>query len=195
MRDTVSLVFEWLHQAEIHDARAEASIQGADAEAAVKLPPRRQLVAGGGSLAATGMLMSLTQNHDAARCAEPEFVQLLAWFKAETGTDSGVVAKSWGNVTWDRPVVDKSRAFTVQRPWRGIVVAGHVLEVYKATVNDHSGLRQRLFVLDPDDVLWLALDGIDAHSQRLPVESHDPAQCLASLLFPVLLWSVKTKDF
>ena len=124
MPDTVSLLFEWLHQAEIHDARAEASTQRADAEAAVELPPRRQLVAGGGSVAATGMQMSLTQNRDAALCAEREFVQLLAWFKAESGMDSGIVAKSWGNVTWDRPVIDKNRAFTVQRPWLGIHCRG-----------------------------------------------------------------------
>ena len=58
-------------------------------------PPRRELLAGGGSLAPTGLQMSLSQNRSAAVCVEPEIDQLLAWFTAESSINSGAPAKLW----------------------------------------------------------------------------------------------------
>ena len=46
--------------------------------------------------------------------------------------DSAVAGKLWDGATWHRPVMDKSRAFTVKEPWFGIFSAGHVPDLFKA---------------------------------------------------------------
>ena len=127
--EAVQLLLTWVHEKEIKRAKREV----AEGEEPV-LPPRRQLLAGGGSIGATGAQMSLKQNRSAALCAEPELVQLISWFTSEGGIDSGAVAKFWDSITLDRPVMDKSKAYTVVHPWLGILAAGHLNETYRCTV-------------------------------------------------------------
>ena len=52
-------------------------------------PGKRQLLAGGGSLGATGLQMSVSQNRSAALSAEPELEQVLNWFAADSSFDKG----------------------------------------------------------------------------------------------------------
>ena len=114
------------------DATARAAAEAAAAPLAdtdsleyVRLP-RRQLLAGGGSAAATGMQQRLGENRSAALSAEPEIEQILTWFTAEGGIDKGVVGKLWDSVAWHRPAMDKRRAITVPNLWWGFIAGGHV---------------------------------------------------------------------
>ena len=67
----------------------------------------------GGSLAASGLQMSLKQNRSAALSVEPEIDQVLAWFTVDSSIDRGAPAKLWDGSTWHRPVMEKTRAFTI----------------------------------------------------------------------------------
>lgn len=123
--NAVATMFDWLHIQENSGRPAE------DAEEV----PRRQLLAGGGSLAATGLQMSLQQNRGAALSVEPEIEQVLSWF-AESSIDRAAPAKLWDSSTWHRPVMDKTRACTVHRPWFGCCSGGHIPEMRRATAQD-----------------------------------------------------------
>ena len=187
---TVQLLMDWLHQLETQEhQQVLATATAADTEKPQR-PVLRHLLAGGGSLAATGVQMSLKHNRCAALCAEPELQQLLAWFGGESGIDSGVVAKCWDGTQWDRPVMDKAKAFTVPEPWLGIITAGHISESFKATQKDIFGFRQRITCLFGEP-LWLTMAQTRSNYQKLPIASHKPAEFLAALMFPLLVWSVK----
>ena len=127
----------FLHMYKDECAAAEAH---ATADEDITYPPRRQLLAGGGSLAAIGMQMSQEQNRGAALSVEPEVEQILAWFTAESAIDKGVPAKLWDGVTWHRPVMEKTRAFSVTTPWYGFLVGAHVPEMFRALTSDSFGL-------------------------------------------------------
>lgn len=58
------------------------------------------------------------------------------FFQAEAYVDKGAPAKLWDGVTWHRPVMDKTKAFTVHSPGYGIVAGGHVPEIFDATLQD-----------------------------------------------------------
>ena len=154
-------------------------------------PPRRQILAGGGSAAATGMQMSCRQNRSAALSAEPEVDQILSWFSAEGGIDSGVVAKLWDGLTWHRPVMEKRRAFEVEDPWWGFIAGGYVPELHKATLNDHFGLRQRITVCYGEPP-WRpsTLASIRAACTALPVSTGKPHMFVAHLLWPLFRSSI-----
>jgi hypothetical protein len=153
------------------------------------LPPQRQLLAGGGSLAAMGMQMSMMQNRGAALSVEPEVDQILTWFQMDSSTDKGAPGKLWDNATWHRPVMDRSKAFTVENPWYGFIAGGHVEELAKATAHDSFGLRQRILTSfgSPE---WATLQDIRVACEDLPVQSHVPEDYIAGLLFPVIRWAV-----
>jgi hypothetical protein len=185
---TVQLLMTWLAKHEDDEARRNTN-PGDE----VIFPPRRQLLAGGGSLAATGMQMSQTQNRSAAVVAEPEIGQLLQWFSCEGGIDSGAIAKLWDSVDWDRPVMDKSKAFTVINPWLSTITGAHVPETYKATKKDVFGFGQRVTALFGEP-LWLTMAETRRNCELLPIASHKPADFLAAVLFPLLLWSVKQPE-
>ena len=92
-------------------------------------PPRRQLIAGGGSLAGTGLIMSKEENRGAALVAEPELDMVIQWFTNESSVDSGAPAKLWDGRAWHRAVLDQMRAFSICCPWLSVISAGHVPEV------------------------------------------------------------------
>ena len=98
-----AIMCDRLHRLECEKARQEAN--GTDAD--YVQPCRRELLSGGGSLAATGMQMSSQQNRSAALSCELELEQVLRWFTAESGIDTGApancgiplhgIAQSWKN--------------------------------------------------------------------------------------------------
>ena len=183
--DALRLVFDRLWVLEKRLARQDAENPDEVVE-----PPRRQLLAGGGSLAATGLQMSLKQNRCAAVCIEPEVDQLLSWFTAESSIDKAAPAKLWDGATWFRPVMDKTRAFEVVNPWFGCLCGGHVPELFHATLKDTFGLRQRVTAVFGHP-LWLSIQEIRAACEELPVPSRKPQHFVAGLVFPALRWSVK----
>ena len=129
----------------VHAAKVTAAQSNADAKVEdLVLPPVRQLLAGGGFLPATGLQMSLSHNRSAAMSCEPELDQTLTWFSADSSIDKDVPAKLWDSVTWHRPVMDRTQAFTVPSPWYGFVPGGHIPELFHATQQDTFSLRQRL---------------------------------------------------
>ena len=83
------------------------------------------MLAGGGSLAATGMHMSLATNRSAALSREPELEQVVTWFTAESTIDRGAPATLWDCETWHRPVMEKAMVFVVPNPWYGFLYVGH----------------------------------------------------------------------
>ena len=129
----VQMMFDRLHAEERAKARAMAEDNAEPPED----PPKRQLLAGGGSLAATGLQMSLRQNRSAALSVEPEIDQVLAWFTVDSSIDRGAPAKLWDGSTWHRPVMDKTRAFTVPHPWFGCFSAGHIPEMHNVHTSGH----------------------------------------------------------
>ena len=184
--ETVQMLMARLEEHENAEAKQAADAEGQD----IVHPPRRQLLAGGGSLAATGMQMSQKQNRSAALCAEPEIGQLLQWFSCDSGIDAGAIAKLWDSVAWERPVMDKHRAFSVPAPWLSTITGGHIPETFRATKKDVFGFRQRVTALFGEP-LWLSMAETRKNCALLPIPSHRPAEFLAALLLPVLLWSVK----
>lgn len=157
-----------------------------------KEPPRRQIIAGGGSLAGTGLEMSQEKNRGAALVVEPEVDHVIQWFTNEVSVDSSAPGKLWDGRAWHRAVLDKARAFTILNPWLSILCAGHVPEVFKATVKDAFGLRQRLTVCFP----FPTFDNIRKVREvcmSLPVSSHTPEDYLAGLLYPVFKNSLARK--
>lgn len=86
--------------------------------------------------------------------------------------------------------MDKTRAFTIDRPWYSILAAGHVPEVFNATQRDAFGLRGRLTICVPHPK-FQTLEEVVAACNELCVPSHTPADFLASLLYPVLEDSLK----
>lgn len=182
--------FEMQEAEKTHAAAVEAAGEEAEAIPDLQLPPKRQLLAGGGSLAATGLQMSLGQNRSACLSAEPELDQVLSWFTAEASIDKGAPAKLWDGVTWHRPVMDKSRAFSVPSPWYGFICGGHIPELFNATLQDTFGLRRRLTVCFGHPT-WMELSAIREACGRLPVASNKPDDFVAGLLFPIVRWSVK----
>jgi hypothetical protein len=177
--NAVATMFDWLHIQENSARPAEDSEE----------VPRRQLLAGGGSLAATGLQMSLQQNRGAALSVEPEIEQVLSWFTAESSIDRAAPAKLWDSSTWHRPVMDKTRAFTVQRPWFGCCSGGYIPEMHRATAQDAFGLRQRVTaVYGPPK--WSTIAAIRLACSTLPTPSKKPAQFIAGLCYPLLRWAV-----
>ena len=134
--------------------------------------------------------MSQSQIRSACLSAEPELDQILGWFTAEASIDKGAPAKLWDGRTWHRSVLEKSRAFSIPCPWLSLLCAGHIPEVFKATVKDAFGLRQRLTVAF-DRPSWLSINQIRTACMKLPVASHTPEDYLAGLLYPIFANSVK----
>ena len=114
----------------------------------------------------------------------------MGWTQAESTVDKGAPGKLWDGSPWHRPVMDKTRAFTIPRPWYSILAAGHIPKTFAATSKDVFGLRQRLTVCVPTPS-WKKLDEIDTACQQLPVAPHEPADFLAALCYPVLNYSLK----
>ena len=186
--ETVQLLMSWLAELEEQQAKRETA-EGEE----VVYPPRRQLLAGGGSLAATGMQMSQHQNRSAALCAEPEIGQLLQWFSCDSGIDASAVAKLWDGTAWDRPVMDRSKAFTICNPWLSTITGAHIPDTVKVTKKDVFGMRKRVTALFGEP-LWLTMAETRENCSQLPIASRIPAEFLAALLFPLLLWSAKHKE-
>jgi hypothetical protein len=182
----LELMYDWLYDHECEEARRTAEDPGS-----VTLPPRRQVLAGGGSLAAVGLQMSLEQNRGAAVSIEPEIEQILHWFTSEMGIDRGAAGKLWDNAVWSRPVMDKTRAFIVKSAWYAFLAGGHVPELFRAMVDDTFGLRQRLTVCFCEPP-WekMCISDIRAACDRLPVPAKKPEMFIASLLFPLLVSSI-----
>ena len=166
----------------------KAAASRAQGGAAVE-PHYRDILAGGGSLAGTGVQMSKEANRGAALLAEPELDCVLQWFTNETSVDASAPAKLWDGRVWARPVLDKMRAFLIPSPWFSIFSAGHVPELCKATLTDKLGLRQRLTVDFPEP-RWLTIAEIRTACEKLPVPGHGPDDYLAALLYPALKNSV-----
>ena len=82
-------------------------------------------------------------------------------------------------------VLGKTRAFTIMQPWLSILAVGHIPEVFRATLADKIGLRQRLTVSFPRPT-WKTIAEIRNACALLPVPSHTPDDYVAALLFPVL---------
>lgn len=184
---SIEIMFTTLHRDEINKAKRDAEMAGSEPPA--ELPPKRVLLAGGGSLAATGMQMSQPQNRSAALTVEPELEQLLSWFTAESSIDKGAPAKLWDNATWHRPVMEKSRAFSVYSPWFGSCCAGHVPELFRATKDDVFGLRDRC-TISYGEPRWMPIEEIRQACYDLPVDDNKPETFLAGLAYPVLRDSV-----
>ena len=169
------------------DAVAAFDIDGKDHKP--HYPPAREILAGGGSLAATGMQMSMGQNRSAAFSVEPEIEQVLMWFTAESSIDRGATAKLWDSVTWHRPVMEKRRAFTVPNPWYGFLCGGHIPELYRACFNDVFGIRQRV-TASFGEPQFKSIKDLRLACDRLPVASKRPRDFLAGLMFPLLRWNI-----
>jgi hypothetical protein len=71
-------VFDRNHKEELDAAKVQ--VEENDEEDYVK-PPKREILSGGSSLAATGLQMSLEQNRGAAVVVELEFDHLIQWFQ------------------------------------------------------------------------------------------------------------------
>ena len=67
------------------------------------------------------MQMSKAENRDAAIAAECEIEQILCWFSCDSGIDKGVPGKLWDGDVWHRPVMDKSKAYSVMKPFFGFL--------------------------------------------------------------------------
>jgi hypothetical protein len=134
--------------------------------------------------------MSLQQNRGACLSVEPELSQVLSWFSADSTIDGAAPAKLWDGVTWHRPVMDKTRAFTVCEPWWGFLCGAHVMDLYRATLADHFGLRQRVTACYGPPP-WMTLQQIRNACALLPTASHKPEDYVAGLIFPLLRRSVK----
>ena len=156
-------------------------------------PPRRQVLAGGASMAANGQIMSCTQNRGAALAAECEVDGVFTWFQNEMGVDKAVPGKLWDGNVWHRPVMDKSRAFTVERPLFGFIAGAHIPEIFKATINDYFGLRERL-TASFEEPMWLSIREIREACARLATTSRKPVDFMAGLLLPLFRWSVSRDD-
>ena len=150
-------------------------------------PTKRQILAGGVSLAANGIQMSLGRNRNAALSVECEVDSILRWFGEEAGVDAGVPGKLWDGVEWNRPVMDKNRAFSVASPWFGILCAGHVPEVFKAMRADTFGLRERLTVSFAEPS-FCTMASLRSACNALPVKRKKPEDFLATLFLPLLQW-------
>lgn len=113
--------------------------------------------------------------------------------EAETCVDKGAAGKLWDGSPWHRPVMDKSRAFSIERPWYSILAAGHVPEMVQATLRDAFGLRGRLTVCVPQPRFQRLSDVLDACAE-LSARSHAPEDFFAALLYPVLDDSLRFPD-
>eukprot|EP00973_Karenia_brevis_P041036 5677990-Karenia_brevis.AAC.1 len=89
--------------------------------------------------------------------------------------------------------MDKCRAFTVPRPWFGIISAGHIPDLFRATQSDVFGLRERLTVVYGAPS-WTRIKDIRAACRALPVPSGKPKDFLIALLYPLLRWSVNKQE-
>ena len=170
-------------------ARAEAEARTGNLST-YQEPHHRDLLAGGGSLAATGIQMAKEGNRGAALVAEPELDNIVQWFTNEVSVDAGAPAKLWDGRVWARGIAEKTRAFTIPRPWMSVLAGGHVPELYKAMLVDKLGLRQRLAVSFPEPT-WRTIAQIRKACQDLPVPSHTPEDYVAALLYPVLKSSLR----
>ena len=173
--------------------QCETAIGHANGQNAKFKAKKRTIVAGGGSVAATGLQMASEENRSAAVSVEPEIDVFLGWLQQEVGIDKGVAGKLWDASTWHRPVMNGAKAFTVEHMFFSICNAGHIPEIYEALQGgDAFGLRQRLTVLAPRPTFQKAAF-IRAACAALPVPSHKPEEFVASLLFPLMFWSVVVK--
>jgi hypothetical protein len=155
------------------------------------LPDKRKGLAGGGSLAAAGYTASRAVNRDAMTAVEPELDGILNWLMAEFAFDSAVPAKLWDGTTWDRPVMQQSKSFTMWRPFFSFCAGGHLWELLLRLMRDIIGLRQRLTVVYARP-LFMEIAQIRAACQQLPdTVKHKPAPFVAALLFPLLAISLK----
>ena len=158
-----------------------------------KEPPRRQVLAGGASMAADGQIMSCRQNRGAALAAECEVDGVFTWFQNEMGVDKAVPGKLWDGIVWHRPVMEKSSAFTVERPWFGILAGAHIPEVFKATFSDAFGLRERLTV-SFEEPIWLNIREVRAACAQLSTAIRKPVDFVTGMLLPLFKLSVSRED-
>ncbi|CAK0832518.1 unnamed protein product [Prorocentrum cordatum] len=181
-----------LHKYETDSYDAHYNALSAEERGEYDPPPRRQVLAGGASLPANGMIMSCHQNRGAALAAECEVEGVFSWFQNEMGVDKAVPGKLWDGNAWHRPVMDKARAFSVDAPWFGFIAGAHIPETFKATINDAFGLRERLTASFAEPQ-WLTIRQIREACAQLPARSRKPADFVAGLLLPLFKWSVSRK--
>lgn len=186
--NSLNKLMKMMHAYETNTAEAAyAQLPDAD-RPPYEEPPRRQVLAGGASMAANGQIMSCRQNRGAALAAECEVEGVFSWFQNEMGVDKAVPGKLWDGNVWHRPVMDKSRAFTVESPWFGFIAGAHIPEVFKATLNDAFGLRERLTV-SFEEPIWLSIREIREACARLATATGKPKDFVAGLLLPLFKWS------
>ncbi|CAK0862761.1 unnamed protein product, partial [Prorocentrum cordatum] len=181
-----------LHKYETDSYDAHYNALSAEERGEYDPPPRRQVLAGGASLPANGMIMSCHQNRGAALAAECEVEGVFSWFQNEMGVDKAVPGKLWDGNAWHRPVMDKARAFSVDAPWFGFIAGAHIPETFKATINDAFGLRERLTASFAEPQ-WLTIRQIREACAQLPVRSRKPADFVAGLLLPLFKWHQESK--
>ena len=179
------------HKAECDRLKSEAADPEKVKLPVLVLPPRRKGLAGGGSLAAGGFEASKPHNRDSMTAVEPELEGILAWLLAEFAFDAAVPAKLWDGTTWDRPVMNAAKAFTMYRPFFSFCAGGHLYELLKRLLKDLIGLRQRLTVKYARP-LFLEIGDIRKACKLLPLEvEYKPANFLASLMQPLLVRSLE----
>ena len=140
-------------------------------------------------MAAVGQQMSNVSNRGAAVSLEPEIEVCLGWLSQEGGVDTAVAGKLWDGTTWHRPVMNGSKAFTVEDTFFSMCNAGHIPEIYESLMDgDAFGLRQRLTVMFAKPMFNEdAADDIRQACRNLPVSTRKPEDFLTSLLFPLLM--------
>ena len=179
------------HVAECDRLKAEALDPDKIQLPAFVSPPRRKGLAGGGSLTAGGFEVSKPHNRDSLTAVEPELEGILAWLFAEFAFDAAVPAKLRYGTTWDRPVMNSAKAFTMYRPFFSFCAGGHLYELLKRLMKDVIGLRQRLTVKYTQTLFW-DIGDIRKACKLLPLEvDHKTATFLVSLTYPLLVRSLE----
>lgn len=87
--------------------------------------------------------------------------------------------------------MDKSKAYSVMKPFFGFLCGAHVPDMFKATSHDTFGLRDRVTGIFTRPT-FATIDEIRAACDRLPVPDRTPWNFIASLCLPVLRWSLAT---
>ena len=122
---------------------------------------------------------------------EPELDGILGWLLSEFSFDNAVPANLWDGTTWDRPVMQTTKGFTMYNPFFSFCAGGHLYELLKRLMKDVIGLRQRLTVVYARP-LFMDIEDIRLACKKLPEEcAFKPAPFIAGLLFPLLMLSVK----
>jgi hypothetical protein len=89
--------------------------------------------------------------------------------------------------------MDKTKAFSLSRPWYGILSGGHVPEMFKATVSDAFGLRERVTCCFAEPA-FSSIGFIRTACSLLPVKTGKPADFVAKLFLPLFRWSIGRKE-